>query len=365
MAAFRNLSARNRAGRALSVFRKRVLIVTSSAVVLIGMWTFFRPTPSADFGQGRLDFGVVEPGMGIVRRDFMFRNTGFGRLDLKYIGSTCGCAWVGKMTNEVRPGQQGRIVVELDSAKAGAGTKLQRLTFRTNDPHRPTITIDLLHGSSALGDVRISPQTVSVSVTKPESMAGKSIATILVADAWSEGLRVNDVTTSAGLTATLEELRHRCVTCPTGGEWHAFRARVYLSKLATSGPLTEWVSLSTNHPSYRRITIPVTGMVEGSAIVSPMSLVFTRTRGASPDIKRVHVSVPTDGTRLQFGSVATSEKWIKTEVVPVEDHAADIVVSIDETMIDDAAKPHAGEICIHTVWPDPMTFTVKIVYTAE
>jgi hypothetical protein len=98
------------------------------------------------------DFGEVAPGTRVEHR-FEIANRGDRVLELKPVGTSCGCSASLAGADTVFPGETGSLTASLDAGD-GAGAKTAWIRVQTNDPIEPEIQL-LLHGRVA-GDVRVA-----------------------------------------------------------------------------------------------------------------------------------------------------------------------------------------------------------------
>src|SRR5262245_44559804 len=69
--------------------------------------------PAIKFVETAHDFGRVPQGE-IVRRDFIFTNTGSALLEIKDVRPGCGCTTAGEWDKSVAPGKTGKIPLQFN-----------------------------------------------------------------------------------------------------------------------------------------------------------------------------------------------------------------------------------------------------------
>lgn len=97
--------------------------------------------PSAQFAQLSVNFGQVKPA-DIQRHVFTVTNTGAVPLLISDVAAGCGCTTTGTWDKEIAPGATGRIPIEFNPANF-SGEVHKSVVVSTNDPARPTQTLDL------------------------------------------------------------------------------------------------------------------------------------------------------------------------------------------------------------------------------
>ncbi|NWF51150.1 MAG: DUF1573 domain-containing protein [Ignavibacteriaceae bacterium] len=78
------------------------------------------------------DFGVVPEGK-VVDYIFKMKNTGSVNLKIKDIKTSCGCTAALISSDELKPGEEGTLKVQLDTAKRN-GRMSRTITITSNDP---------------------------------------------------------------------------------------------------------------------------------------------------------------------------------------------------------------------------------------
>lgn len=92
--------------------------------------------PTIYFPETQHDFGKVNEG-DKVNYTFRFSNKGTSQLLIKDIKSSCGCTAALLSQDNLAPGQEGTLRVELDT-KNRSGKMSRTITVNSNDPKDPT-----------------------------------------------------------------------------------------------------------------------------------------------------------------------------------------------------------------------------------
>jgi hypothetical protein len=112
-----------------------------------------RGAPRAVLRAASHDFGEIEAGARLEHR-FEIANRGDQVLELKPVGSSCGCRASLTGAETVFPGETGSLTVSLDT-DGQAGPKSAWVRVATNDPLYPEI--QLLLQAQIAGDLRVAP----------------------------------------------------------------------------------------------------------------------------------------------------------------------------------------------------------------
>jgi hypothetical protein len=92
--------------------------------------------PTIYFAETQHDFGKVNEG-DKVNYTFSFANKGSSVLTVKDIRTSCGCTAALLSQDNLAPGQEGTLKVELDT-KNRSGKMSRTVTISSNDPKDPT-----------------------------------------------------------------------------------------------------------------------------------------------------------------------------------------------------------------------------------
>jgi uncharacterized cupredoxin-like copper-binding protein len=92
--------------------------------------------PVLEFSETQHDFGKIEEGK-VVEHTFKFKNTGKATLNISDIKTSCGCTAALVSSEKIDPGEEGTLLVELDS-KNRKGKMSRTITIKSNDPKNPT-----------------------------------------------------------------------------------------------------------------------------------------------------------------------------------------------------------------------------------
>jgi hypothetical protein len=106
--------------------------------------------PKLFFPETQHDFGQVKEG-DKVDYTFKFMNNGSSNLIIKDVKTSCGCTAALLSEDNLNPGQEGTIKVELNTANR-SGKMSRTVTIQSNDPNEPakvlTISADIVKQGS-------------------------------------------------------------------------------------------------------------------------------------------------------------------------------------------------------------------------
>jgi hypothetical protein len=229
------------------------------------------PLPRLALEAPVVEFGSVARGSRI-EHVFTLPNKGTGVLRIEQVKSTCGCTVAVVSEREIEPGREGRISVDLDTARlAGPTTKV--VTVYTNDPTTPVVGLAL--SGTVVTDLLVAPNPLYLGrvrrgeVVRREVTIGPGVPGAIYSVTHVER-------THPALKTTLERV-------PDGS---GQRLVVELAPDMPLGRFSEKLVLHTTSPRESVITLPVFGSVEGDVVVLPPQVTFGTSRGENPPPER-------------------------------------------------------------------------------
>lgn len=132
------------------------------------------------------DFGSMPP-LTVGRHAFVVRNEGSADLLLQPESTTCKCTVSGVRQNRVPPGGRAEVVLEWNSGRHHLGFQ-QSARVKTNDPHRPTLTLTV--GGKVQATAALDPAELSLGSVVTGTMV--SAAVVIYSQVWDR-IRVVDV----------------------------------------------------------------------------------------------------------------------------------------------------------------------------
>lgn len=132
-----------------------VLLILSG--LFIGLATAAQAAePQAFLPESVFDFGTAVEGSRFIH-DFRLQNKGNAQLEILELVSICGCTGASG-TKQILPGQEGIIQVKVNTDGYGGFGFREKVSIKTNDPHRPLLEIVIKGKVETFADIR--PQRV-------------------------------------------------------------------------------------------------------------------------------------------------------------------------------------------------------------
>ena len=91
-----------------------------------------------------VDMGVFDYDTPVKTQEVVVSNTGDAPLYLSTVAVECECTKICSVDSLVAPGEQGKIVVELDMNGYLTDTIFKSIHITSNDPERPIVFVELL-----------------------------------------------------------------------------------------------------------------------------------------------------------------------------------------------------------------------------
>ena len=292
----------------------------------------FAQVPRIEVAQKSWDFGIAKQGETITKK-IPVRNVGTAPLRLFRVKITCGClnGWVEKAVLE--PGEEGNVVVKLDTERR-IGRIVKSVYVESNDfsNRRCEIRVE--------GEIRSAwwPSLRHVAMGRVERGA--------------ETTREFKIHVEPGKTinlirATSSVQWFKVATEPFGevdGD-HGWIVRISLAKEAPMGRLVASLLLITDWKEFPRQTIAVNGEVVSAVTVAPKRIQFGKV-GAG-EKKTVIVTISrTSGDGLALKKIDCLDESITTKVVEKEPGAVYEVHVTAEPQAD--VRRLSGRLYVHT-----------------
>jgi hypothetical protein len=96
--------------------------------------------PAASISPAEMDFGSVEVGESVSRK-FSVINTGWSRLIIRDVKSSCECSLARISRRDVAPGAS--VAIDVVFKPAGPGPRRHQILIQTNDPDHPAMVFTL------------------------------------------------------------------------------------------------------------------------------------------------------------------------------------------------------------------------------
>jgi hypothetical protein len=287
--------------------------------------------PKIVLSQDVIDFGAISINNAKLSKEIYVENEGTKTLEIKFINSTCGCTQVKQMDEKIAPGEEGKIIIEVALSKMDLGIKKQMLYFKTNDSQKEYFNIEVNYRSN-LEEVAISPKKISVELSKEELSkgTGQTCNTIIIVDNWEGRLKITDIQTSPNLTTSFYDILYRC---EKGTELHFMRFDTRLSPKCSVGKSEEYLRMSTNHPDYPSIEIPIVGTITSPINVFPKTVIFRKEDLGTT----IYLSILSDEP-FEITSFETKDKWLLMKRIALEEKKRQYVLSLDMDKINESTQ---------------------------
>lgn len=217
-------------------------------------------TPAIVFDESAHDFGD-QPQNAALKHTFTFKNTGDATLKIEKVRTTCGCTAALASEKEIPPGGSGKIDVTFKIGSRG-GKKQKAVKVYTNDPTTPMVKLDVIATVKVL--LGVTPARLGfgqidrgITVTKYVSLTGDDRDTCHVLSAQSR---------NSALTAEVSPDGY-------GGDAHRV-LKITLTPDMPIGRFRERITVTTDHPTVKQMTIYAYGEVLGNIRVQPNYLSF-------------------------------------------------------------------------------------------
>jgi len=205
-------------------------------------------------------FGEAVSGTAITHT-FLLRNVGQAPLEIKGVEPSCGCTVTDLSENILQPGSEATLTVTLTLDSKWNSHVKKSILVESNDPKEPKFHLYM------------EGQAVSVITVKPDAAFFGGIP------ATAELKKTINITTgredvSFTLTEISCESPHLRIEKETVQPGKAYRVHIRTAGNLQEGSLEAQVKISTDHPAYQTIVIPVKATVTGALAVSPQEILL-------------------------------------------------------------------------------------------
>lgn len=285
------------------------------------------------------DFDIVAKGE-VIKHDFSIRNDGDAALEISDVRPACGCT-VARFDKSIAPGETGTVSIRLKT-ESFSGPISKSVAVFTNDPENPKLQL--------VAKAQIKPYIgVVPGYARYNYVQGESIGAIKQT-LWAEDghdLKILEVKVPYDHL----EVKHRVATESErnakveGTQW---RLEIFLKEDAPVGALREHITLVTNHPKQKVVTVPISGFVRPRQHITPDTLDFGALDGSKLPLQRTLHFSNFITKQIELTQVETPNLGIKAEVVPSErqpGYRFKLLLTVDPGMPKGAFN---GNIKIHT-----------------
>ena len=328
----------------------KTVILALCAALLVAATALAAGKPKATIAEPLKDVGTVSKGDKIVH-DFVIKNEGDADLQITNVQPACGCT-VADFDKVIKPGQTGKVHAVVDSSTF-SGPISKGVSVFTNDPEHPQIELTI--HAKVEPYISIKPGYARYITVQGEPLEGNIAQTLWAPDgtAW-------DITSVDSpypfLAVTFHEAKpEERLPDAKGKQW---KVEMKLSNQAKVGPLSDYVTVHTNHPKQKIVQIPVSGFVRPVVATTPPNADFGKIELKEPLKKALNIrNFATEPIKVT--SVDPSlPKGIETKLETLEEGREYQVRIILNPEL--AKGPFLGKLVIHTDSPKVPTLEVEV-----
>lgn len=208
-------------------------------------------------GEFERDFGRSKSQEKVLHT-FKLRNDSDSPVGIKTIKPACGCTVASAAKRRIEPHETIDLKVTL-SLKDRRGFVRKSILVETNDPAQPTLTLYIQ--GYADPTISVTPERVFFGYVPSDKPSEKAVEI----KAEQEGLEFHVLNAASGSS-------HIEVESELVEEGKAYRLIVRTAPPLPAASLAGRITVETDHPDFKQITIPVRGMIEGALTVSPTAI---------------------------------------------------------------------------------------------
>lgn len=238
-----------------------------------GAWVFIYLYACLPFSNGNpvisckspsFDFGVIMP-TNEVKHTFVLENSGEQTLRIEKIRACCGGKAVAKGNKrELPPGSSLEIDTHLFIGKR-RGRIRKSFYVKTNDPKQPYFQLRYL------GEVQSQRGNTPVNLAPSELDFGR---VRVDTEAVQEVTLSFETNAAFSVTAVSCTSKYFTVSCRSGTSPNVFSIQVKTKPPILDGRVVDTLSITTDHPQYLRLEVPLSLYVFKDIIVAPSEVVF-------------------------------------------------------------------------------------------
>jgi len=214
--------------------------------------------PAARLDETEFDAGTVIRGA-VVSHAFVVRNEGVSLLEIVNVSNACACT-TSAFDRRIRPGQAGRVTLELDT-KGFSGLVKKNSYIYTNDPAAPKIVLTMKADVNEV--IVVEPQARLLFGLIPSGRAHEAVRTLRSTD--GRPFRINRVDCDD------PELDYRIEMDASGLQ---ARVTVRLPEGRPAGTVKARLVFSPDHPDAPQVALPVFGPLTGYRRIEPREIDF-------------------------------------------------------------------------------------------
>lgn len=328
----------------------KTVILALCAALLVAASLLAAGKPKAVVAEPVKDAGTVAKGEKIVN-DFLIKNDGDANLQITNVQPACGCT-VAEFDKLIKPGQTGKVHAVIDSTTFN-GPIAKGVTVFTNDPDTPQIELTIR--AKVEPYISIKPGYARYITVQGEPQEGNVVQTLWAPDGSSWDITGVDSPYPYLKVAYHEAKPEERVPDAKGKQW---KVEMKLANNANVGPLSDYVTVHTNHPKQKLVQIPVSGFVRPVMAVTPPVADFGKITVKEPLKKAFSIrNFATEPIKVT-GIDPSLPNGIETKLEPLEEgREYQVRVIVSPTI---AKGPFSGKLTIHTDSPKIPTIEVEL-----
>ena len=287
--------------------------------------------PVYDFGE-KLNTESVE-------HTFVIKNEGDLSLEIRKVRPSCGCT-VAKLSEKIiPPGGTAEIATTL-SLKRRRGNQRKTITVESNDPKTPRFILTL--SGKAVEGLTAQPAQLFLGRLKSDVVTTGSVeVSIKSGDTFH-------ITSVSGSDSSLGVRVDPIV------EGQSYKVVVTTKPPLNEGSLSCVLKVNTDHPTFKEVDIPVSGVVVGDVIVAPREIMINGSEG--PAVTRYIVVRSGNDQAFEVSEVVCPDATIQSTVYPMGNNGYRIKLS----NIDPKPELDGAMVTLTTSIPDRETIEIPI-----
>lgn len=286
---------------------KSILAMALASIALTTLVVAQAGQPQAVPVEPIKDFEIVPKGE-LIKHTFEIRNDGDAPLQITDVRPACGCT-VAKFDQVIKPGAIGTIHAEMKTDNF-AGPVSKSIAVFTNDDDNPQI--QLVIKAQIKPYIGVAPGFARYNYVQGETIG--SVTQVL----WAEdnaNINVVDVRSPyPHLKVTHREATDDERNKKVSGKQWAFEFA--LDSQAPVGALSEYVTITLDHPEQKVVQIPISGFVRPRQHITPAELDLGPLQGASLPLKRTLHFTNFITDQIEVKSIDSTIEGLKATAVP-------------------------------------------------
>lgn len=271
------------------------------------------PDPVYDFGEMDSDQKVAHA--------FVVKNAGDEPLEISEVKTTCGCTVAELETKTLAPGAETKVNVTLN-LKGKQGDQVKKITVFSNDPVAASYFLELR--GKAIATITMEPNIINLGRIEDNEPHSQSVTLRSTKEGHSFKIEEVKVDEKVPFKTELE-------TVTPGKE---YKLAVVTNPNLMAGTLSGRITLMTDDPDHRAMTLNVYGHVIGPLQVMPDSVRIQGNKspearpasqnlqvlpGRVKEFELLDIVAPVDGMHAELIQRKANDYIIKLTAMPVDD----------------------------------------------